>query len=34
VSDQQIAFETGPDGRATRLVLHKAGRDMPAPRLC
>jgi hypothetical protein len=33
VSDQQIAFETDPDGRATNLILHKAGRDMPAPRL-
>lgn len=33
VSDSQIAFETGLDGRATSLILHKAGRDMPAPRL-
>ncbi|HKD08470.1 MAG TPA: serine hydrolase [Bryobacteraceae bacterium] len=33
VSDSQIAFETGPDGRATSLVLRKAGRDMPAVRL-
>ncbi len=33
VTDGQIAFETGPEGRATSLILHKAGRDMPAPRL-
>lgn len=33
VGDNQITFETGPGGRATRLILHKAGRDMPAPRL-
>ena len=33
VSDQQFAFETGPDGRATGLILHKAGRDTPAPRV-
>jgi len=33
VADNQITFETGPDGRATGLILHKAGRDMPAPRL-
>jgi serine-type D-Ala-D-Ala carboxypeptidase/endopeptidase len=33
VADNQIAFETGPDGRATSLMLHKGGRDMPAPRL-
>ena len=33
VSDQQITFETGPEGRATSLVLHKAGRDMPGARL-
>ncbi len=33
VTDSQITFETGPEGRATRLILHKAGRDMPAPRL-
>ena len=33
VSDSLIAFETGPEGRATSLILHKAGRDMPAPRL-
>jgi len=30
VSDHQIAFETGPGGRATSLVLRRAGRDMPA----
>jgi len=33
VADNQITFETGPEGRATGLILHKAGRDMPAPRL-
>jgi CubicO group peptidase (beta-lactamase class C family) len=33
VSDQQITFETGPEGRATSLILHKAGRDVPAARL-
>jgi hypothetical protein len=30
VADNQITFETGPDGRATSFILHKAGRDMPA----
>ena len=33
VADHQITFETGVDGRATGLILHKAGRDMPATRL-
>lgn len=33
VSDQQIVFETGIEGRATSLTLHKGGRDMPAARL-
>jgi CubicO group peptidase (beta-lactamase class C family) len=33
VADQQIAFETGPEGRATSLVLRRAGRDTPAARL-
>jgi len=33
VADNQITFETGPEGRATSLILHKAGRDMTAPRL-
>jgi D-alanyl-D-alanine-carboxypeptidase/D-alanyl-D-alanine-endopeptidase len=33
VSDQQITFETGPEGRATSLILRRAGRDMPAARL-
>ncbi|HEY6344574.1 MAG TPA: serine hydrolase [Bryobacteraceae bacterium] len=33
VTDSQITFETGPEGRATSLILHKAGRDMPSPRL-
>jgi len=33
VADQQIAFETGPEGRATSLILRRAGRDLPAARL-
>jgi CubicO group peptidase (beta-lactamase class C family) len=34
VSDKQITFETGPEGRATRLILYAAGRGpMPATRL-
>jgi CubicO group peptidase (beta-lactamase class C family) len=33
VADHQFTFETGPEGRATSLILHKAGRDMFAPRL-
>ncbi|MGA3242626.1 MAG: serine hydrolase [Bryobacteraceae bacterium] len=34
VTDKQIAFETGPDGGATGLILHQAGRpDMPGARL-
>jgi D-alanyl-D-alanine-carboxypeptidase/D-alanyl-D-alanine-endopeptidase len=33
VSDSQITFETSPEGRATSLILHKGGRDMPAARL-
>ena len=33
VTDSQITFETGPEGRATSLILHRAGRDMPAARL-
>jgi D-alanyl-D-alanine-carboxypeptidase/D-alanyl-D-alanine-endopeptidase len=33
VSDSRITFETGPDGRAASLILHRAGRAMPAPRL-
>lgn len=33
VSDQQITFETGPDGRATGLIVRKAGRDMRGVRL-
>jgi D-alanyl-D-alanine-carboxypeptidase/D-alanyl-D-alanine-endopeptidase len=34
VTDKQIAFETGPEGRATSLILQQAGRDpMPAARL-
>jgi D-alanyl-D-alanine-carboxypeptidase/D-alanyl-D-alanine-endopeptidase len=30
VADNQIAFETGPGGRATSLILRRAGRDTPA----
>ncbi len=30
VADNQITFETGPEGRATSLILHRAGRDLPA----
>jgi len=33
VSDQQIAFETGPEGRATSFILRRAGHDMPVARL-
>jgi hypothetical protein len=34
VADNQIAFETGADGRATSLIMCRAGKDMPAaPRL-
>jgi hypothetical protein len=34
VSEKQIAFATGPDGRATSLILYQAGREpMPAARL-
>jgi D-alanyl-D-alanine-carboxypeptidase/D-alanyl-D-alanine-endopeptidase len=34
VADHQFAFETGPEGRATGLILHQAGRpDMPGARL-
>jgi CubicO group peptidase (beta-lactamase class C family) len=33
VADHQITFETGLEGRATSLILHRAGRDMPGPRL-
>jgi D-alanyl-D-alanine-carboxypeptidase/D-alanyl-D-alanine-endopeptidase len=34
VTDKQIAFETGPDGRATGLILHQGGRpDVPGARL-
>ncbi len=25
VSDKQIVFDTGPDGRATSLILYRAG---------
>jgi D-alanyl-D-alanine-carboxypeptidase/D-alanyl-D-alanine-endopeptidase len=33
VSDKQVAFDTGPDGRATSLILYAAGRQpMTAPR--
>lgn len=33
VADHQFTFETGSEGRAARLILHRAGRDLPAPRL-
>ena len=34
VADHQITFETGPDGRATGIILRQAGRpDMPGARL-
>ena len=34
VTDKQIAFETGPEGRATSFILYQAGREpVPAPRL-
>ena len=33
VTDQQITFDIGADGRATRLIVHKAGRDTPGVRL-
>jgi D-alanyl-D-alanine-carboxypeptidase/D-alanyl-D-alanine-endopeptidase len=34
VADHQITFETEPEGRSTRLILHRAGREpMPAPRI-
>jgi CubicO group peptidase (beta-lactamase class C family) len=33
VADHQYTFETGPEGRATSLILHRAGREMPAVRL-
>jgi hypothetical protein len=34
VTGSQIAFDTGPDGRATRLVMRRPGREpMLAPRL-
>jgi serine-type D-Ala-D-Ala carboxypeptidase/endopeptidase len=33
VSNNQVSFETGPEGRARSLILHRAGRDIPAPRL-
>jgi hypothetical protein len=33
VVDAQITFETNPDGVAKQLVLHQAGRDIPAKRV-
>jgi D-alanyl-D-alanine-carboxypeptidase/D-alanyl-D-alanine-endopeptidase len=33
VVDAQITFETGNQGRATGLILHQGGRDMPAKRI-
>ena len=32
VVDAQVTFERGPDGKATGLVLHQNGRNMPAKR--
>jgi D-alanyl-D-alanine carboxypeptidase len=32
VVDAKLVFQTGPDGRATGLVLHQGGREMPAKR--
>jgi serine-type D-Ala-D-Ala carboxypeptidase/endopeptidase len=34
VTGSRVSFETGPDGRATGLTMHRAGREpSPAPRL-
>jgi len=33
VVDAQATFDIGPDGRATGLVLHQGGRDLPARRI-
>ncbi|HEY3841075.1 MAG TPA: serine hydrolase [Bryobacteraceae bacterium] len=34
VTGSRISFEIGPDGRATSLIMHRAGREpVPAPRL-
>jgi D-alanyl-D-alanine-carboxypeptidase/D-alanyl-D-alanine-endopeptidase len=33
VVDAQLDFERGPDGKATGLVLHQGGRDMPGKRV-
>lgn len=33
VVDAQLTFETGSDGRATRVILHQNGRDVPGPRV-
>jgi serine-type D-Ala-D-Ala carboxypeptidase/endopeptidase len=33
IVDAQISFETGPDGRATGLILHQNGRNTPAKRI-
>jgi serine-type D-Ala-D-Ala carboxypeptidase/endopeptidase len=33
VTDSQVTFETGPEGRARSFILHKGGRDVSAPRL-
>ena len=34
VTGGRISFEIGPDGRATSLIMHRAGREpVPAPRL-
>jgi CubicO group peptidase (beta-lactamase class C family) len=33
VVDAQLTFVKGPDGKATQLILHQGGRDMPAKRV-
>ncbi|HEY2357025.1 MAG TPA: serine hydrolase [Phenylobacterium sp.] len=33
VVDAQVTFEVGPDGRASGVVLHQDGRDVPAKRV-
>ncbi len=33
VVNAQLTFEVGADGKATAVVLHQFGQDMPAPRV-
>jgi hypothetical protein len=33
VVDAQVTFDVGPDGRASGIVLHQDGRDVPAKRV-